>query len=235
MPIPVLQALTVICPGFWRIVNLMTSSTLEVVVDQLDFWGRILNWPGVFVDAWWRLLRRSACSLEMLVGYDRSDSENNNLYRDVYITGFSGSTNSSNSNDRTVASTEQAMKTPDYLSDVSDIPTPRSLVTPTGHALEGIQRLRQILQMGPTTSCNNQPVSTHGLVLLTWQAHALPKPHHDRPLKETTPLDLALMNQHSRLPSLAPWQAKAYTLHPRAGHSRECHNKLVALMSKHSS
>ncbi|GMN47452.1 hypothetical protein TIFTF001_016641 [Ficus carica] len=44
----------------------------------------------------------------------------------------------------------------------------------------------------------------HGLVLLTWQAHALPKPHHDRPLEETTPLGLALMNPHSRLPSLAP-------------------------------
>ncbi|GMN66994.1 hypothetical protein TIFTF001_036057 [Ficus carica] len=78
-------------------------------------------------------------------------------------------------------------------------------------------------------------IATHGLVLLTWQAHALPKPQHDRPLEETTPLGLALMNQHSRLPSLALWQAKACTLHPRAGHSRECHNKLVALMSKHSS
>ncbi|GMN69861.1 hypothetical protein TIFTF001_038906 [Ficus carica] len=43
----------------------------------------------------------------------------------------------------------------------------------------------------------------HGLVLLTWQAHALPKPHHDRPLEEATPLGLALMNPHSRLPSLA--------------------------------
>ncbi|GMN66554.1 hypothetical protein TIFTF001_035613 [Ficus carica] len=44
----------------------------------------------------------------------------------------------------------------------------------------------------------------HGLVLLTWQAHALPRPHHDRPLEEATPLGLALMSQHSRLPSLAP-------------------------------
>ncbi|GMN69893.1 hypothetical protein TIFTF001_038949 [Ficus carica] len=44
----------------------------------------------------------------------------------------------------------------------------------------------------------------HGLALLTWQAHALPKPHHDRPLEEATPLGLALMNPHSRLPSLAP-------------------------------
>ncbi|GMN71747.1 hypothetical protein TIFTF001_054417 [Ficus carica] len=44
----------------------------------------------------------------------------------------------------------------------------------------------------------------HGLALLTWQAHALPKPHHDRPLEEAIPLGLALMNPHPRLPSLAP-------------------------------
>ncbi|GMN20813.1 hypothetical protein TIFTF001_045385 [Ficus carica] len=59
-------------------------------------------------------------------------------------------------------------------------------------------------QQGPATTRSHHKEATHGLVLLTWQAHALPKPHHDRPLEEATPLGLALMNPHSRLPSLAP-------------------------------
>ncbi|GMN44763.1 hypothetical protein TIFTF001_013966 [Ficus carica] len=51
----------------------------------------------------------------------------------------------------TVASAEQEARTPDYLSDVSDIPISKRLGAPTGHAREGTQRLRQILQMGPIT------------------------------------------------------------------------------------
>ncbi|GMN28212.1 hypothetical protein TIFTF001_044211 [Ficus carica] len=41
--------------------------------------------------------------------------------------------------------------TPDYLSDISDIPISKRLAAPTGHTREGTQRLRQILQMGPIT------------------------------------------------------------------------------------
>ncbi|GMN25435.1 hypothetical protein TIFTF001_047723 [Ficus carica] len=45
------------------------------------------------------------------------------------------------------------------------------------------------------------------LMLLAWVSHPpslVPWPHHDRPLEEATPHGLALMNQHPRLPSLAP-------------------------------
>ncbi|GMN33011.1 hypothetical protein TIFTF001_044750 [Ficus carica] len=62
--------------------------------------------------------------------------------------GSSRSTDSSNSNGCTVALAERATRTPYYLSDVSDILTPRRLIAPTRHAREGAQRLRQILQMG---------------------------------------------------------------------------------------
>ncbi|GMN71700.1 hypothetical protein TIFTF001_053439 [Ficus carica] len=55
-----------------------------------------------------------------------------------------------------------------------------------------------------STKAGHHKEATHGLALFTWQAHAFPKPHHDRPLEEATPLGLALMNPHSRLPSLAP-------------------------------
>ncbi|GMN38576.1 hypothetical protein TIFTF001_007813 [Ficus carica] len=79
------------------------------------------------------------------------NSKNDNISGDVNITGSSGSTDSSDSSDRTVASAEQVARTLHYLSDVSDIPTPRRLVAPTGYAREGIQRLRQIMQMRPTT------------------------------------------------------------------------------------
>ncbi|GMN61638.1 hypothetical protein TIFTF001_030720 [Ficus carica] len=73
------------------------------------------------------------------------DSENDNLSRDVDIRSSSGSTVSSDSSDRTVASAELATTTLDYLSDVFDIFTPRRLVAPTRHVLEGARRLRQIL------------------------------------------------------------------------------------------
>ena len=79
------------------------------------------------------------------------DFENDNLSEDVDITSSSRSTNSSDSNDRTMALAEQAARTSDYLSDVSDILIPRRLIAPTGHAREGAQRLRRILQMGLTT------------------------------------------------------------------------------------
>ncbi|GMN66680.1 hypothetical protein TIFTF001_035751 [Ficus carica] len=66
-------------------------------------------------------------------------------------------------------------------------------------------------QGSATTRSHNKEATHHGLALvsnssslLSWLAQALPKPHHDRPLEEATPLGLALMNPHSRLPSLAP-------------------------------
>ena len=42
--IAVLRAPTVICSGLWRMVNLRTSCTLEVVVDQTGSRERILYW-----------------------------------------------------------------------------------------------------------------------------------------------------------------------------------------------
>ncbi|GMN61803.1 hypothetical protein TIFTF001_030893 [Ficus carica] len=45
---------------------------------------------------------------------------------------------------------------------------------------------------------------SHPPSLAPWQAKACTPMHHDRPLEEATPHGLALMNQHPRLPSLAP-------------------------------
>ncbi|GMN64093.1 hypothetical protein TIFTF001_033188 [Ficus carica] len=70
-------------------------------------------------------------------------------------------------------------------------------------------------KFGPATTRSHHKEATHGLALLTWQAHALPKPHHDRPLEEVTPLGLALMNPHSRLPSLAPLASQGLHTSPK--------------------
>lgn len=62
-----------------------------------------------------------------------SDSKDDNLSEEVDITG-SSSTDSSDSIDQTEDEEEHAARTPDHLSDVSDIPTPRKLFTPTSLA-----------------------------------------------------------------------------------------------------
>ncbi|GMN59407.1 hypothetical protein TIFTF001_028495 [Ficus carica] len=78
-----------------------------------------------------------------------SDSVNVNLSWEFDIIGSSST--DSDSTDRTEDEVEQAPRTLDYLSDVSDIPTLRRLVMPTSIAREGIGRLMQILQVGPVT------------------------------------------------------------------------------------
>ena len=59
-----------------------------------------------------------------------TDSENDILFGEVDITG-SSSTDSSDSTDRTEDGVEQVARASDYLSDVSDTPTPRRLVVST--------------------------------------------------------------------------------------------------------
>ncbi|GMN21822.1 hypothetical protein TIFTF001_052817 [Ficus carica] len=60
--------------------------------------------------------------------------------------------------------------------------------------------------------------ATHGQVLLTWQAQALPKLSHDRPFEEATPLGVALMSQHPKFTSLASLASQGlHTHHARAG------------------
>lgn len=79
------------------------------------------------------------------------DSENDYLSEHVDITGSSRSIDSSDSSDFTGAPAGQDRRTMDNLSDISNIPTSRGESTLTEHAREGAQRLRQILQLGPTT------------------------------------------------------------------------------------
>ena len=76
-----------------------------------------------------------------------TDSENDSLLGEVDITGLS-STDSLDSNDRTEDVVEQAARTPDYLLDVFDIPTPRRLVAATSHVRKDVGLLRHNLQMG---------------------------------------------------------------------------------------
>lgn len=78
-----------------------------------------------------------------------ANSENDNLSGEVGITGSSESM--SFVSDRTTTFAEQTAWTSDNLLDVSDIPTPSRLTAMTSHAREGTHRLRQILQMEPTT------------------------------------------------------------------------------------
>lgn len=79
------------------------------------------------------------------------DSENAYLSEEVDITGSSGSTDFSNSSNDAADLVEQAGKTLDNLSGISDILIPRKKAMLTGYTQEGTQRLRQILQLGPTT------------------------------------------------------------------------------------
>lgn len=79
------------------------------------------------------------------------DSENDYLSEHVDITGSSGSIDSSDFSDLTGAPAGQAGRTMDNLSDISNIPISIGEFTLTKHAREGAQRLRQILQLGPTT------------------------------------------------------------------------------------
>lgn len=83
------------------------------------------------------------------------DSKNDNLYREVDITGSLESTDSFDSTDRTADSAEQAGKTPGNLLGISDIPTLRGGPALTGYAGERVQRLRHILELCPTTLPNH--------------------------------------------------------------------------------
>ncbi|GMN71773.1 hypothetical protein TIFTF001_053447 [Ficus carica] len=67
-----------------------------------------------------------------------SDSENDNLSRDVDFTGSSSSIVSLSS-DTTGEAVEQGARTSDYLSDIYDIPSPDRSVIPTTHAREVAQ------------------------------------------------------------------------------------------------
>ncbi|GMN60124.1 hypothetical protein TIFTF001_029208 [Ficus carica] len=69
-----------------------------------------------------------------------SDSENDNLFVEVDIIGSSKSTGS-----------YESTTTLDNLSRISDIPTPRGGSASSGYSREGIQWLRQILELGLTT------------------------------------------------------------------------------------
>ena len=78
------------------------------------------------------------------------DSENDKLSGELNITGSSCSIVSS-SLDATEEAVEQGARTPDYISDISDIPSLDILTLPTSQAREGAGRLEQILQIGPAT------------------------------------------------------------------------------------
>ncbi|GMN57043.1 hypothetical protein TIFTF001_026140 [Ficus carica] len=142
-PEPVLRAPIVICTGLWRMDNLRTNSeqvafrrrrnytinrsplSTHGLIRQGFSWTRGHDYLGdrcVVLRCWSDLIkvvitRPGRCW--------SGDSEKDNLPGDVDIIGSLRSTDSSDSSDRTVASAEQAARTSDYLSDVSDIPTPR--------------------------------------------------------------------------------------------------------------
>lgn len=80
------------------------------------------------------------------------DSENDNLSGDIDITG-SSSTNTSLSLDMS-GEVKQEARTPDYISDISNIPSPIRLAVPTSPVREGAGRLEQILRMGSGTQPN---------------------------------------------------------------------------------
>ena len=75
------------------------------------------------------------------------DSKNDNLSTKIDIIGSSKSTDSSN---HTTDSAEQVKRTPNNMWGISDIPISRSVPAPTGYTQEGVQRLRQIQELGPT-------------------------------------------------------------------------------------
>lgn len=83
---------------------------------------------------------------------DRSGGfENYNLSEQVDVIGSSKSTDFSDSIDSTTDSVEQVGRTLDNFSGILDIPTPRGGPMPTRYKRESAQRLRQILNLGPTT------------------------------------------------------------------------------------
>lgn len=100
------------------------------------------------------------------------DSENAYFSEEVDIIGSLGSTDSSDSSDDVTDLVEQAGKTLDNLSSISDIPTPRRKAMLTGYVQEGTQRLRQILQLGPTTRPDSSFLDKHAGVRVTEQPKA---------------------------------------------------------------
>ena len=81
---------------------------------------------------------------------DISDSENANLSESLEATGseVSSSTESSSA----VEATGPREPTPDHLSGISDIPSPRSQGSPTRRRQTGAERLKEILRAGPSTA-----------------------------------------------------------------------------------
>ena len=79
-----------------------------------------------------------------------SDLENANLFRHIDIMGSSSSVVNSSSN-ATREEIEHRAKTLDYISEISDIPSPDRPAVLTSQAREGAGQLEQILAIGPAT------------------------------------------------------------------------------------